>query len=532
MNWLRDKFRRSHADEQLDREIAFHIDELTRDNIGRGMTSTEARRQAVLQFGGAEQVKQQLREVHLSAVIEGFGANLRSAMRFIRRAPLFAFAVIMTLALGIGANSAVFSAIDAILLRPLPFPHGGELIRFHQRDFKHKNPETFVAPLRLEDWNRMNSSFQSISGYYTGDATLTSGSLPEKASVAFVAPRFLQLWGISPALGRDFSDEEWRFGGPSAVLISDRFWRTHLQSDPQAVGKALRLSKSSYTIVGVLPASFLFPDRDVDLWEPNAVDAPYSQDRNSTWFRVIGRLKPGRTLAEAQADLATVQIQLGRQFPKSDGDLTVQLQPLKAAVLGSIQGSLWLVYGAVSLLLLIACTNIAALLMARTTEREHEISIRYSLGARRSAIIGQLLTEVFVLALSGALLGLTIAAGAGRVFARFAKELPRADEIRLNWHIVAYSLGCALAVTLLCGLFPAIRGTSRSLLGSLSHASRTQVSARNSWQWTLVGVQVSLAVALLIASGLLLRSFQALGGVDPGFDPHHVLTLRVSGSLG
>ncbi len=534
MNWLKKQLRKSGSDDerQFDREIAFHLEELTQANIACGMSPAEARRRAVLEFGGEEQMKQQMRDVHSSALLEGLRANLRSAMRFIRHSPSFAVAIILTLALGIGANSAVFSAIDAILLRPLPFPHGDELVEVHQHDFKNKNPNTFVAPVRLEDWNRLNSTFQSIIGYDTQDVSLTSGALPEKVTEAIVSPRFLQLWGISPALGRDFTEEELKFGGPHAVLVSDRFWRTHLHSDLGTVGKILRLGSYSYAIVGVLPSSFRFPDRDVDIWEPNAVDAPYSQSRDATWFIVFGRLKPGITIAQARADLETVQGQLGRQFPKSDGDLTVELKPLKSVVVHGIQNSLWLLYGSVSLLLLIACTNIAALLIARTAEREHEISIRYSLGASRSAIIGQLLTEVFVMTLAGAALGLFVAAGASHLFALFSKDLPRVDEITLNWRIVAYSLGCAVAAMLVCGLFPAIRGARRSLSISLAQSTRSQVSGRAPWQWILVGVQVSLAVALLIGSGLLLRSFQALGRVTPGFDPNHVLTLRISASWG
>ena len=529
MRWRHWKTRKAVQAWEFDQEIAFHLEALKQQNMARGMSPDEAARRAAIEFGGREQVKQQVREVHTSALIEALSLNLRAALRFARRSPSFALTIVLTLGLGIGANSAVYSAIDTILLRPLPFPHADELVRVHQENFKNKNPESFVAPLRLEDWRRLNSTFQVISGYYTGDATLTTGTFPEKVSVAFVAPRFLELWGIEPRLGRDFSAEEMRFGGPGAVLISNRFWRTHLASDPHAAGKSLNLGKQSYTIAGVLPASFLFPDRDVDVWIPNPVDAPYGQMRDATWFTVLGRMKPGITLAKAQADLATVQAQLGKQYPKTDADLTVQLQPLKALVIGGIGPSLWLLYGSVSLLLLIACTNIAALLTARTAEREHEISIRSSLGASRSAIIGQLLTEVFVLALAGSLLGLAVASAASHTLVHFAKDIPRVDEVGLNRRMVGYTLVCTLAATFVCGLFPAIRGTRQSLSGSLSRTSRSQVSGRNPWQWILVGVQVSLAVAMLVGSGLLLRSFAALGQVDPGFDPSHVVTLRVSG---
>ena len=484
-------------------------------------------RRALLEFGGQEQVKQQVREVHVSVLVEGLRANLRAAWRFIRRSPSFAAAVVLTLALGIGANSAVFSAIDAILLRPLSFPHGDELVEVHQQNFKKKSPLTFVAPARLEDWNRYNSTFQAISGYYAESISLRTGELPEKITMALVAPRFLQVWEIAPAMGRDFTSEEQKFGGPSAVLVSERFWRSHLDADPRAVGRVIK--GMSATVVGVLPASFRFPDRDVDLWMPSPPDAPFAQDRTSTWFIVTGRLKPRVTLGAAQADMAMVQAELGRQFAKTDGDLTVSLEPTKAVVVGGIRSSLWVLYGSVSLLLLIACTNIAALLMARTAEREHEISIRYSLGASRVAIICQLLTEVFVLSVMGSVLGLLIAAGASHVFAMLSKDLPRADEIGLNWRIAVYSLVCAVTATLLCGLFPAIRGTRGGLAGALAHGSRTQVAGRSLWQPILMGVQVSLAVALLIGAGLLLRSFQAIGRVNPGFNPESVLTLRVSG---
>ena len=533
MSWLKGLLRvaKDHGGDEgrLDGEIAFHVEEATRAKVARGMSRREARRLALVEFGGAEQVKQEMREVHASRWVEATVANLRSAVRFIRRSPSFALAVVLTLGLGIGANSAVFSVVDAVLLRPLGFPRGDELMRVHQLNWKNKTPEEFVAPPRLVDWSRMNSTFESLSGYYTGDATLTSSELPEKVSGAFVAPDFLKVWGVEPALGRDFTELEEKFGGPSVVLVSDRFWRVHLHSDRDAVGKTIRLGKSAFTVVGVLPGSFRFPDRDVDLWQPSPMDAPYAQGRDSTWFTVVGRLKKGVSARQAQADLATVQGQLGKQFAKSDADLAVRVEPLKSMVIGEVRGSLWLLYGSVSVLLLIACSNITALLMARTAEREHEMAIRFSLGASRAAIVGQLLTEVLVLALGGAALGLGIAAGAGRVFRAFAEELPRLDEVGLNWRVVAYSLGCAVVVTLACGLVPAVRGSRRGLSVSMARAGRSQVSGRSRWQWGLVGVQVSLAVALLIASGLMLRSFQALGRVNPGFEAGHVLTLRVIG---
>ncbi len=530
LNILRGRPSKAPSHASLDLEIDFHIEELTHAYIASGMEPTEAARQALLAFGLREQMRQRLREVYLSSFVEAAGANARAAIRFLRHSPVFAFTVIATLALGIGANAAVFSAVNAVLLRPLAFPHGDELVEMRQIDFKSKNPNTLVAPLRLEDWNHLSDTFQAITGWFTENESDLSQPIPTRVDAAFVAPRFLEVWSTAPLIGRNFTPAEEHFGGPNAVLISYRYWHRQFDGDPHALGKTLRIGPTTYPVIGVMPQSFRFPDPDVDLWIPNAPDAPYSQDRASTWFTVVGRLKPGVATASAQADLAHVQRQLGKQFPKTDADFTVQLQPLKQIVLHGAGDSLWLLYGSVTLLLLIACTNIATLLLARTSERQHEISIRYALGASRGAIVLQLLAEVFLLALLGALLGLGLAGGATRLFHTFAQMLPRIDEVTLNWSIVAYALLCGLGATFACGLFPALRGTRLSLAGSMAQGSRTQVSTRIPLQWTLVGTQVALAVALLVGAGLLLRSLSALGDVDPGFSAAHVLTLHISGS--
>ncbi len=530
MSWLRRLFRR--RDEALDREIAFHIAEQMETNVARGMSPDEARRRALVEFGGRDQVKQSMREVHTSVLLEALKFNLRSAVRFIRRSRSFSAAVILTLALGIGANSAVFSAIDAVVWRPLAFPDADRLLKITQRDVQNRDANPFVAPVRLEDWNRMASSFQAISGYYLDDLSELSGPLPEKVTEALVAPRFLQVLEVSPILGRNFTSQEEHWGGPGAVLIGYGYWQRRFHGDPSAVGQKVHIGREYYPIVGVMPAWFQFPNRDVDLWTPSAPDAPFAQRRDSTWFTVIGRMKPGIMLKPATADLATVQSQLGKQFPKPDAELTVQTEPLKDTIVGRVRGSLWLLYGSVSLLLLIACSNIAALLLARTAERQHEISVRFSLGASRRAVIAQLLTEVLALAVLGSLAGLGVAAGAAREFHLLAKTLPRAEEITLNWRVVAYSLACAVLTALLCGLFPALRGTRRGLAASLAAGSRTQVSTRNPVQWALVTIQVMLAVTLLVGAGLLVRSLEEIGRVSPGFDPSHVLTLQVSGSWG
>jgi putative ABC transport system permease protein len=526
---LRNVLRPGGKQRDLERELAFHIAERMDDLESAGLSIDEARRLARRQFGNYTAQVERTRDMDINSALESFLRNLRLATRGLLKTPAFSLTVVLTLALGIGANSAVFSAINAVLLRPLPFPNADRLVKLGQ--VNPKLPQPFVAPVRLEDWNRMNTTFQAISGYYSQDDSELSGDLPEKLKRAFVAARFLQVWGVAPALGRDFAPQEEHFGGPNAVIISDRLWRRRFGADPNVIGRNLRFGRNSLTpIVGVLPASFLFPDRDVDLWSPSPSDAPFAQNRELTWYNAIGRLKPGVTLEQARADMAAVQANLGRQFSKLDAELKVGIEPLKESTIGGVRRSLWIVFGSVSLLLLIACTNIAALLLSRAAGRQHEISVRFSLGASRLSVASQLMTEVLVLALAGASLGLLLAGAASRAFRVLAKDLPRIDEIGLDWRIVLYTLASALAATFLCGIFPAIRATRRNLASSMAQAGRSQVGGRSPIQFVLVGVQVALAVTLLAGAGLLLRSFQELGRVSPGFDPEHVLTFHVSTS--
>lgn len=514
----------------LERELNFHVRERAEELQQTGMTQTDALRSARLQLGNFTTQIESTRDMDIHDRLDSTLRNLRYALRSLGRTPAFTASVVLTLALAIGANSAVFSAIYAVLLRPLPFPNGDELLRLTQSRAKSQEPA--VAPVRLEEWNRLNHTLQAVTGYYSEDVSELSGELPEKLKLAWVARRFLRVLDVAPALGRDFSPPEEHFGGPNAVLISHRLWRRRFAGDPAAVGKALRIGRTSYPIVGVMPAGFLFPNPDVDLWSPSPPDAPFAQRRESTWFTAIARLKPGISAPQARADLAAVQADLGRQFPKTDAEIRPVVELLKDVTVGGTSRSLWILFGSVSVLLLIACTNIAALLLSRTAGRQHEISVRFSLGASRTAVAAQLLTEVLILALAGAAIGLVFAAGASNVFRTLARDFPRIDEIALNSRVVLYSLACAVATTLLCGIFPAWRGTRRDLAPTLAQAGRSQVSRRNPAQFVLVGVQVALAVTLLAGAGLLIRSFQELGRVSPGFDPERVLTFHISTSWG
>jgi predicted permease len=460
--------------------------------------------------------------------IDALFRNIRYAVRTLTRTPGFTTTVVLTLALGIGANSAVFSAINAVLLQPLRFPNGDRLMRVSQR--QERTAETNIAPSRLEDWNRLNSTFESITGYYVEDVSETSGDFPERLRRAWVAPRFLEVWGVAPGFGRGFTDAEHLTGGPSAVLISDGYWRRRFGSDRNVVGQIVRIGGSSVPIVGVMPAGFLFPDRQVDMWFPVVMSSWLAQVRQATWYAGIGRLKPGVTVEQARSNLAVVQMELAERYPDTDRKIAVDVVPLKEATVSGVRASLWLLYGAVSVLLLITCTNIAALLLSRAAHRQQEMSVRLALGASRAAVAAQMLTETAVLAMIGGAIGLLVAAGASAAFRSAAADLPRIDEIALDGRILLYTLVSTMTVALVCGLLPAIRVGRGRLAGATNNATRTQVSRRNSVHWLLVGTQVALSVTLLAGAGLLVRSFQELSRVNPGFEPSRVLTFHVSGT--
>jgi putative ABC transport system permease protein len=531
MAWLRrwwNALRPGRVEREIRREVSFHIAERTDDLRAAGLSEQEAARRARAVFGNPTLQSERTRDADVSRALDTLVRDLRYAFRTLARTPGFTVAAIATLALGIGANATVFSALDAILLRPLPFPEADRLVRVIQT--QERGSDTHVSPPRLEEWNRLNSTFEAITGYYVEDVSDTSGDLPERIRRAFVTPRFVEVWRVAPARGRAFSDDEHRFGGPAAALISERYWRGRLAADADVLRRTLRIGNAAIPIVGVMPATFHFPDRDVDVWSPAQVDAPYAQSRQVTWYSGIGRLLPGITPAQARENLRAVQAQLAGQYPDTDATVGADVEPLKQSTVAAVGPSLWLLFGAVTILLLIACTNIAALLLARAAHRRHEIAVRVSLGASRRAVAAQLLTETAVVALAGGAGGLLMAFGAARVLRAAAAALPRIEELAVDWRVLLYTLACTVLVALLCGLLPAFRTAGLSSPGGM--AGRTQVSGQQPLQWLLVGAQVALSVTLLAAAGLLVRSFHQLSRVDPGFETERVLTLRVSGSWG
>ena len=530
MAWLTrlaNTFRTGRLRRDISREQAFHLAERADDLRAGGLGDAEARRRARLQFGSPAAAIEATRDVDVVAAADAAWRNLRCAVRALRRTPGFTMTVVLTLALGIGANSAVFSAIDAVLIRPLPFPNAHQLIRLQQTH--PTTGDTLVAGARVMDWRQATRTLAVVTGYVTEDVADTTGDLPQRVHRATVLPGFFDLWGIHPALGRGFTDGEHRFGGPSAVVISHRYWVTRFGGDRDVLTRQVRLAGRSYQVVGVMPSGFQFLDRDTDWWVPESIDAPWAQARQFRSTISFARLRAGATFEQARAELEGVQAVLAQRFPQTDRDLHPVVVPLKETLISSSRGSLWLLFGAVSILLLIACSNIGALLLSRGAQRGPEIALRYSLGATRRTVMWQLLTEATVLAAAGGAAGLAVAAVTARALQRLAPDVPRLNEAGIDGRILFYTSACVIVVALLCGLVPALRSSREN---GLQRAAGSRGSARHRLQWLLAGVQVALAVTLLAGAGLLVRSATMLGRIDPGFDAARVLTFRISASFG
>jgi putative ABC transport system permease protein len=455
---------------------------------------------------------------------------LRAAIRSVRHRRAVAAAVVATLTLGIGANSAIFSFVDAVLLRPLPYPDAERLVAAYELNQGLKQATQLVAPVRLEEWNRDNRTFAGLAGSYFENVTDTTGALPERIEAMRTSPRFFTVLGVAAALGRTLSADEERFGGPPALVVSDRFWRARFDGDPRAVGRQVVLSGVSRTIVGVMPASFRYPTATTDMWIPAQMPAAMSRERRARFYTAVGRLKPGVTLEQAQADLTSVQARLGEQYPETDRGWAASLVELKEEQVGGVRRSLWLLFAAVGLVLVAACGNVACLLLAEATRRRHEVAVRIAVGASRARVVRQLLAEGFVLALASASCALLVANWAAAALRRLATDIPRVNEVQIDSRLVLFTIVLGGLTTVAFALAPALQATRVDPADALARGGRGQIGGRHLLQQTLVATQIALAIVLLVGAGLLIRSFARLAQVSPGFDPAGVTTFRMSAS--
>ena len=458
--------------------------------------------------------------------------DIRYALRTLVKNPGFTVVAVLTLALGIGANTALFSVVNGVLLNPLPFSTPDQLVALYANRV-HLERASISYPNFL-DWQRENHSFASLAAFRPDDFNLTGAGEAEHIRGEMVSADLFSTLGVKPVIGRSFSSEEDRLGGAPVVLISAGFWKRKFGSVPDIAGKRLSLNGTGYTIIGVVPAGFQlgtqsFPE-DSEIYIPIGqwTDVIFHDRSAGLGMKAIGRLKPGVTLAQARADMESVAKRLAQAYPVADKDSGVTVMSLKESMVGKIQPFLLLLLGAVGFVLLIACVNVANLSLARSTSRAREFAIRSALGATTPRVLRQLLTESTLLAIAGGALGLLLATwGTQGVLGLVSDKLPRAAEVRLDGRVLLFTIAISLASGILFGLAPALKISRPDLQATLKEGGRGSSGGRHRAQGVFVATEMAMAVVLLIGAGLMLRTLSRLWDVSPGFDPHHVLTFYV-----
>jgi putative ABC transport system permease protein len=511
--------RHSAAENELDDELRFHLERETDKYLRSGMSQAEALRRARLEFGGLDQVKNECREARGVSLIETLVQDLHYTARTLLHAPAFTACAVLTLALGIGANTAIFSVVNRVLLNPLPYPNPQELLAARQNE----------SLPNLKDMQRQTHSFATSGGVNISPMDFTGNGEPVRVHAAWVDAGLLATLGVQPMLGRWISADEDVKGGARNVVLSYPFWRDFMGADPNVLGRAIRLSDKTYTVIGVMPRNFTLPrelaDVFISLWAGYPEAAP---ERGVHFMHTYWRLKPGVPLGQAQAEIAQADHRLAEEFPDTERERGTVLMPLHEWLVGDVRPALLILFGAVGLVLLIACANFAMLLMARAVTRQRELMIRASLGARNARLIRQRLTESTLLALVGGAAGLMAAkAGTTLLLALKPAELRLSDAIPMDARVFMFVFAISLLTGLLFGLLPAWSASRGDMAEALRENARTTATgvSRSPLRSLLVTAELALALILLAGAGLLIKGFLHLRSVDPGFNPANVITM-------
>jgi len=511
--------RHAATENELDDELRFHLERETEKYLRSGMSQAEAARRARLEFGGLDQVKNECREVRGVSLVESLAQDLHYATRTLLHSPAFTACAVLTLALGIGANTAIFSVVNRVLLDPLPYPNPQELLAARNND----------SLANLEDMQRQTRSFASSGGINIEPMDFTGTGEPMRVRGAWVDSGLFATLGVQPMLGRLISADEDVKGGPRNVVLSYPFWRDFMGGDPLVLGKAIRLSDNSYSVIGVMPKDFTLPREFADVFVSLWVGYPdAAAERDVHFMHTYWRMKPGVGLAQAQAEIAQVDHRLAEEFPDTERERSTLLIPLHEWLVGDVRPALLILFGAVGLVLLIACANFAMLLMARGVARQRELMIRASLGARNGRLIRQRLTESTLLALVGGAAGLLAAkAGTTLLLALKPAELRRFDAILMDARVFLFVFAISLLTGLLFGLLPAWSASRGDVAEALRENARTTATGvtRNPLRSFLVTAEIAMALILLAGAGLLIKGFLRLRSVDPGFNPANVITM-------
>ena len=536
---LRTVLRRRRLDRELAGELEFHLEQLEAEHRSRGLSPDAARRAARLDIGAMTRVTEAYRDQQRIPVVETAWRNARFGLRSLMRTPAVTMAVVLTLALGIGANAAIFTVVNGVLLKPLPYPQPDALVAV-THGMTGTTDVLPSAPYLYFTYREENRTFDGVGLWGIATANVTGVDRPEQVRVLNVTSEILPILGVQPMLGRVFSQGDDSPTSPPTVVLTHGYWERRFGGDPSVIGRRLVVDGQSWDVIGVMPRGFRFLDSPID------VIAPFQLDRNQVTlgryvFPSLARLKPGVTLDKASADINRMVPLAIERFPPPPGytrerfaarPVTSRLLPLKDSVVGNIGGMLWVLMGALGLLLLIACANVANLLLVRTEARQQELAMRAALGGGRWRIASELLFESTLLGLAGGLLGLVLAHQALQVVKAFAPaNLPRLEEITIDLLVVMFTLALSLLAGVLFGLLPALRYTKPNVATALRSGGRTMTDTRERHRTraALVTIQVAMALVLLVSSGLMLRTFQALARVDPGFArPEEVQIVRIT----
>ena len=451
--------------------------------------------------------------------------SFRQAVRALLRRRTFTLLTTLTFAAGIAVVTTTFSIVNGVLFRPLPYPGDGQLVSVLESSPSNRERASLIAPVRLEDWNHHTRVFQAISGSYAENVTDTSVAEPERLDGRRVMPRFFDVFGMAPLAGRTFVADEERYGGATAVVISEGFWRRRFARSPAAVGSRLTIGGAGYTIVGVMPHTFTSATTDV--WIPAQLAPFVAQMRDARFVIGVGRIKPGFSIDEAHADLARVQAALGEQFPKTDRGWSAEIRDLKSARVDNFRRPLLLVFGAVALLFGIAVANVAGLVLVQLHRRATELAVRAAIGASRGQIVAALLREIVIVASIGAIAGAAASVWLTRGASVAFTSIPRMADVSVDARALAVVAGATILAAILFGVLPAVVATREGLAPLLASAGRGASGARHRLQSGLVVAQLALGVVLAAGAGLLVRSYGALSRVDAGVDPSRVLTFHV-----
>jgi predicted permease len=524
-------FKRQELDRDLEDEMQFHLAMREEKNRAEGLAASEARDSARRTFGNPYGLKERCREMWMLMSLESVARDVRYALRSYARTPVFTLVVILVMALGIGANTALFSVVHTVLLQPLPFSHPERLVSLYERDILGASPRDMVSGGDFEDWQKQAKSFEQMSVIAEDGANLSgSGNqLPEYVGTQLCGSNFFAMLGVNPVIGRFFSAGDDRRDAPATVVLNYGLWKRRFGGDPGVVGQTIRLDSKPYTVIGVLPQGFMVQP-GMQLWLPVNHELPPDQMefRGNHRFRVWARLKPGVTVPEASAELDGIQHRIHEQFVGLEGK-GANVIPLQDDQVHEMKASLYVLMGAVGCVLLIACLNVANLFVARAASRRKEIAIRASLGARRTRLLREQIIGSLALTCAGGALGVVLAIGAVQWIVQARPDLPRPEAIHIDTAVLWFALGMTILSGVFAGFFPALSAVS-GVLRSLQENSRSsrggQTRART--RKVLLAAEVALTVVLLIGAGLLLKSFAALRGVAMGCVTDNVLTMSVS----